>query len=206
MAIEPGELRRAEQLDALPAAGELLEALDGRRHRDRDRERREREVEPGETERRESEGETHEACDEACDRKRPDVLQPARDRSAELLVSGHQDRGRVAADRHERAVTERDLAGVAREDVEPEERDQVDGDVRVVARLEVADERRQDRDEDHERGKRDEPDQALRPRLQTRFTSGLPKIPCGRTRSTPRMMRSAIGSRSSSVNQSNAPY
>ena len=53
---------------------------------------------------------------------------------------------------------------------------------------------------------RDEPDEARCARSQTRFTSGLPNRPDGRTSKTTRMMRRAAGSRSSSENQSNAPY
>ncbi len=201
-----GELGRPEELDPLSAARELLEALHRRRHGDGDREGGEGEVETGEAQRREAEREPDEPGDEAGDRKRPEILHPARDRPAELLVAGHEDRGRVPADRHERAVAERDLARVPGEDVEAEERDEVDRDVRVLACLEVGDERRQHRDESDERRERDEADDALRAGRHTRFTSGLPKIPCGRMRRTARMMRSAIGRRSSSVNQLNMSY
>ena len=103
-------------------------------------------------------------------------------------------------------MPEGDLPGVAREDVEAEERDQVDPDVGVVACLEVADERRQHRDEHDEGRERDEAEYADLPKRHTRFTSGLPKMPVGFTSRTTRMMRSAAGSRSSSLNQSNAPY
>ncbi len=57
-----------------------------------------------------------------------------------------EDRGRVAADRHECAVAERDLAGVAGEDVEAADGDEVDADVGVLRGLEVVDEERQHRD------------------------------------------------------------
>ena len=143
-----GELGDAEELDARAAARELLEALHGGRHRHRDREGREREVE---TRRDAAPGSRTRARRDRRRAPRSGSVQtsfiPPDDRAAELLVARHEDRRRVAADRHERAVAERDLARVAREDVETEERDQVDGDVRVVARLEVADERRQHRDE-----------------------------------------------------------
>ncbi len=55
-------------------------------------------------------------------------------------------------------MAERDLPGVAGEDVEAQERDEVDPDVRVVARLEVAHELRQDENEDRERREGDEAD------------------------------------------------
>ena len=61
----------------------------------------------------------------------------------------------------------------------PRKGDQVDRDVGVLARLEVAHERRQHGDEHDERRERDEADDPLRRRRHTRFTSGLPKIPCG---------------------------
>src|SRR5947208_10087822 len=43
-------------------------------------------------------------------------------------VVDDEDRRHVRADPHERAVPERDLPGVPREDVEAEERDQIDAD------------------------------------------------------------------------------
>jgi hypothetical protein len=57
-------------------------------------------------------------------------------------------------------VPERYLPGITSEDVEPEERDQVDPHGGVLARLEVADERRQHRDEHDEGRERDEADDA----------------------------------------------
>ncbi len=195
-----------EQLDARAAAGPRVEALEQRGRGDGDGEGREREVEAGEPQRREPEGEPDEPRHESCDRDRPHVPDAAADRSAELRVADHQNRARVAADGHERPVPERDLPCVAGEDVEAEERDQVDADVRVLLRLEVAQERGQNRDADDERGEADEPRDARRARAHTRFTSGLPKRPTGRTSKTTRMIRRAIGRRSSSVNQSNTPY
>ena len=92
-----GQLGRPEQVDAAPAAGEALEPLDHGGHRHRDGERREREVEAREPQRRDAEEEADDAGDERRDRDRPDVLD---------AVVGHQDRRRVAPDRHERAVAE----------------------------------------------------------------------------------------------------
>ena len=77
----------------------------------------------------------------AGDRDRPEVLD---------AVIGHQDRGRVAADGHERAVSERDLARVAREHVEPEKRDHVDADVGGLLLAEVAEEGGSDEHRDGE--------------------------------------------------------
>ena len=57
-----------------------------------------------------------------------------------------------------------------------------------------------------ERGEGDEADNARRTWIHTRFTSGRPKRPDGFTSRTTRMMRSAVGRRSSSVNQSKSPY
>ena len=156
------QLRLSEEVDPRAAAREVREALDRGRHRDRDREGREGQVETGEPQGGKTEGETDEARDDPRDRNRPEVLDPAADRAAELLVPDHEDRGRVAADRHERSVPERDLTRIPREDVQAEERDQVDADVRVLLRLEVADESRQDRDEDDEGCERDEAEPAHR--------------------------------------------
>ncbi len=130
--VRARQLGEAEELDSRSTARELLEALQGRRQRNGNREGREREVEAGEPERGQPEGEPEEPRDEPSDRERPHVLHAARDRPAELLVPGHQNRRRVSADRHERAVAERDLPRVAGEDVQAEERDQVDADVGVV--------------------------------------------------------------------------
>src|SRR4029077_13819636 len=109
----------------------------------------------------------------------------------------HQRRRHVAADRHERAVPERDLARVAGEHVEPEQRDRVDRDVRDLRGVEVRD---QVREPEHDQARDDErPDlrrQTLRP-AHTRLTASRPNSPAGRTRSTPRMIASATASWSS---------
>ena len=67
--------------------------------------------------------------------------------SSKPCLAEDQDRRRVGADRHEGAVAERDLAGVAGEDVETEERDEVDRDVRELPEAELAREPRQQRDQ-----------------------------------------------------------
>src|SRR3954463_13536257 len=109
------------------------------------------------------------------------------------MVDG-ENRGLVAADRHERAVPERDLPAVAGEDCEPEQRDEVDADRRELARVEVADLMR---DEPHDHGERDERERfedELRARHQTRLAATRPKRPPGRTTSNPRISSSATGS------------
>ena len=50
------------------------------------------------------------------------------------LLVRHQDRSRVAADQHERAVTERDLAGEPGQHVQSEQRDEVDAHVGELLR------------------------------------------------------------------------
>ena len=154
--LRPG--LEVEEVDPAAAAGEVLELLHDGRRRDGDRERREREVEAREPQRREAEEEADDARDEAGDRDRPDVAHVAREVVAhELerrLLVRHQDRGRVAADQHERAVAERDLPRDARQQVEPEQGDEVDADVRELLRPEVADEARQEEDRQRPRAGR----------------------------------------------------
>ena len=198
-----GQLRKAEEVDARAAARELLEALDDRRHRDCDRERREREVEPREPKRGDPERKADEAGDETRDRNRPDVLHPSADPEQPLLlVPRHEESGRVAADRHEGAVAERDLAGVAGEHVEPEERDQVDPDVCELLGAKRADPQRQQENHRGEQRERDEAGDPRGSRCHTRFTSGLPKSPDGRTSRTTRITSSAAGSFSSAPTKS----
>src|SRR5947209_10027909 len=60
------------------------------------------------------------------------------------------DRGRVAADRHERSVADRDLTGVSGEHVQTEDRDEVDGDARGKSAVVVAEGERQQCEEDRD--------------------------------------------------------
>ena len=121
-------------------------------------ERREREVEARQPQRREAEEEADDAGDEAGDRDRPDVAHVARELVAQelerRLLVRHQDRRRVAADQHEGAVAERDLPRDAGQQVEPEQRDEVDADVRELLRPEVADDARQEEDRHRQRAGR----------------------------------------------------
>src|SRR5439155_10569354 len=118
-----------------------------------------------------------------------------RDRQKVVPVVLHrQDRGRVRADRHERAVTERDLAGRARQDVQADDGDQVDADLRQLERPEIGHDPRQHRDDDRPDGEGEE----SRAR-HTRLTTTRPNSPAGRTSSTPSRIARATGRRSSSV-------
>ncbi len=107
-------LRRA---DAGAAAGELRELQRQLRDRDREGEGREREVDAREAQRRKAHEHAAAERDRERERQRRDEVR--------MVIVGH-DRGRVAADRHERAVADRDLPGVSGEDVQAEDGDQVD--------------------------------------------------------------------------------
>ena len=122
--------RRQTELDALAAAGHAGEAV--RAHevdeRHTERERAQREVRAVQAQRRQPEQEARQAGDRGGDGNRPPHA-PA--------VVEHEVRGRVAADAHERALTERDLPRVAGDDVQAQEGDEVEADLRHVARLEL---------------------------------------------------------------------
>ena len=90
-----------------------------------------------------------------------------------------EDRSRVAADRHEGAVPERDLAAVARENREAEQRDEVHADDRELARAKVTDEPGQRGDDRNEHEEADELERELE--LHTRRTATRPKRPPGLT-------------------------
>src|SRR6185312_13618502 len=96
---------------------------------------------------------------------------------------------RVAADRHQSAVSERDLARVAGEQVQPDDRDEEDAGVCEVAGVEVADEGGRDEVDEHRRGgdEQPEPDAEGATTHQTRLTASRPNRPVGRMSSTPRM-------------------
>ena len=118
---------------AVLATGEVREALEDPDECERDRKRGEREVRAGEPRRRDAEREPDHARDEAAERDRPEV--------ADAMVDD-EDRGRVRADSHERAVPERDLPGEAGEDVEAEERDEVQPDEGELVRPVVREDKR----------------------------------------------------------------
>ena len=143
---------------------------------------------PGEPQRRQADQEADDAGGDPGERDRPDV--------APVLVH-RERRGRVAADRHQRAVAERDLARVAGEDVQPDDRDEEDARLREVAGVEVADEVRRQRVEREHRGRGQRPERDPEPAPHTRVTSARPKRPVGLTSSTPRITASATGSRRS---------
>src|SRR5581483_985532 len=153
----------------------------------RESERDEREVQPRQAQRRDREGDAGGARDRSGERDRP-VVRDA--------VLRDEDRRRVPADRHERAVTERYLAGVAREDVQPRDRDQVDRDVGELERAELREREREQRDE-RERRREEEARPEPRADPHTRLTAACPNSPAGRTRSTARMTRRPPTSRMS---------
>src|SRR3954471_20791815 len=98
----------------------------------------------------------------------------------------------VAADRHECAVPERDLAAVAGEDRKPEQGDEVHADGRELVRGEAGDEPGQQHDQRRERDEAEHLDRQLDP--HTRRTATRPKRPFGFTSRTIRMISSAVGS------------
>src|SRR4051812_11804322 len=194
--LQPGHLerRRLEEAQALAAARQARELLQQRGHRHREREGGEREIEPREPQCGDPD---QEADDSGCDpgeRNRPDV--------APVLV--HDERGgRVAADRHQRAVAERDLAGIAGQEVEPDDRDEEHACLRQVPRVEVADQvghQQEDADGGCGREERDrDPEHAPH---QTLLTAVRPNRPAGLIRRTPRITASATGRRRSLPTQS----
>ena len=153
---------------------------------DGDPEGGEREVEPRQPQRRNADEHADRACDHGGDRDRPEVAD---------AVLRHQDRRRVAADRHERPVPERDLPAVAGQDVEAEDRDEVGADGRELHGVEVRERERQHDQREHADPERDQ----LQP--HTRLTAARPNSPAGRTIRTPRMTASATASRSSPPTQ-----
>src|SRR6267143_5467446 len=71
----------------------------------------------------------------------------------EPLLTEDEDGRRIAADRHECGMAERDLAVVAGEDVETEQRDEVDPDERELAEPELVRELRQQHQQRNRSGK-----------------------------------------------------
>ena len=173
----------------------MVELLQHRREGDREREGGQGEVEPGEPQGGDAEEEPAPARDQPGQRDRPQV--------ADVVMADH-DRGRVAADRHERSVAERDLARVPGQDVQAEDRDEVDADVRDLRGAEVAQPVRQD-EQDAERS--EEPGRLHRERdhaarRHTRLTVVRPNRPVGFTSSTARITMNATGSFSASPTKS----
>ena len=131
--------------DALRAAGPVLEVLQDLRHGQRQREGRQRQVEALQPQRGNAEEEPDHQAHDAGDRDRQAV--------ADVPLVDH-DRRRVRAERVEGAVPERDLPVVAGQDVEAEQRDRVDRDLRELEQPEVREHERQpggDRDRGHGR-------------------------------------------------------
>ena len=144
--------------------------------------------------------------DQACYGNGEDRAHPVADRQPvrrleqqrfEPRLAERQHRTHVGADHHERAVPERDLPVVAGEDVQPEQRDEVDRDERELREAKLAHEPRQD--DDHERGGREDrdPDDREQVPSHTRLTARWPNSPCGRMIRTSSRIASAVGRRSS---------
>ena len=136
------------QHDTLRAARPLLEVLEDLRHCQRQREGRQREIEPLETERGQPEQESDDQAQHARHREGPAVGD---------APAVHHDRGDVGADRVERAVAQRELAVVAGQHVQAEDRDRVDVDLGELEEPEVAEHERQRARRQQER---QQPDQA----------------------------------------------
>src|SRR3989475_6090984 len=178
--------------DALHAAGPLLEVmvLQQLRHRHAEREGGEREIKPLQAQRRQPEQEPGDEADAAGGRH----YRPVR---RACLVD--EDRRAVGAQGVEGAVAEGDLAVVAGEDVESEQRDGVHQHQRELKGAIAADQEGEcarDAYQNHQYWKI-----LLR---HTRVTYTLPKNPEGFTSSTPTMSTSATAS-FSSLPITNAP-
>ena len=117
-------------------------------------------------------------------------------------VVDDEDRRRVRADAHERAVAERDLAGEAGEDVQPEQRDQVDRDETELVRPVVRGQERRDDDRADERSEAEPWPSLLSVALLIRASRpARPSRPAGRTSRTTSSTASAIGSCRSGVTE-----
>ena len=127
------------------------------------------------------------AGDDARQRDRPEV--------ADLVAVDPvhaENRRRVAPDRHERALRERDLPAVAGEDREPEQRDEVHADDRELVRGEVPDQARHEGDQGREHDEARDLECQLD--LHARLTVTVPNSPPGRTIRNSRINSSAAGS------------
>src|SRR2546428_2479391 len=177
--------------DALHAAGPLLEVmvLQQLRHRYAEREGGEREIKPLQAQRRQPEQKPGNEADAAGGGH----YRPVR---RACLVD--EDRGAVGAQGVEGAVAEGDLAVVAGEDVEPEQRDGVHQHQRELKGAIAADQERQ------RASNADQDAEEKDPSPHTRVTYTLPKRPEGFTSSTPTMSTSATAS-FSSLPMTNAP-
>src|SRR5207244_9075673 len=128
-------------------------------------------------------------------RRRSTARRPEhRDDEVHVVVSG-EHRGRVAADRHEGAVADRDLSRVAGEDVEAEHPDEEDPDLRHEGDVVGAEEEREHREHSSHAEQRGEGGETS----HTRRTSRCPKRPDGLIRSTTMSTAKANGSCSSDV-------
>ena len=112
-----------------------------------------------------------------------------------------EDRRRVAADGHERALADRDLARVARDHVQTEDRDEEDGDTRAGRPVVVGQAEREQGDHrrDDEGGR--DPDRRCRVAPHTLRTLVRPNRPDGLTSSTTSIITNAAGSSSCGVTQ-----
>ena len=154
----PAERRRRQvESDAAAAARHLVEPLRHLGQRDGHGERRQRERYAGQPERRDPEEEADDAGDEPGKHDREhrahavSEREPAGRLEQERFEAGPAEREHgadVSTDPHEGAVPERDLTVVAREDVQAEQRDEVDRDERELRKPELTHEARQHGDHD----------------------------------------------------------
>ncbi len=163
---DPGAQPRGRHAEAVVAAGEPVEDQDRLDHHEPEREGRHRQVEALESQARHAQGQPHRGGDEAGDQQGQGYRQR---RGAD-----REDRRRVRADRQEARVPERELVRVAREEVQSDRHDRVDGD---QARQEHEVARRGPRPADHDRGAGGERGAAH----QTFRRATRPSTPPGRT-------------------------
>src|SRR5439155_7403979 len=144
----------------------------------------------GETGDRNREARAHTVLGKDVRRLVPEQLEPA--------LAEDQQRGRVAADRHECGMAERDLSAIAREDVETEQGNEIDSDVRELPEAELARKPRQQPDQQDRGGQHESSEGRGAPAThQTFLTTTRPKRPDGRITSTSNKMARAVGSLSS---------
>src|SRR2546426_887670 len=184
----------------------MLEPLRQRRKRDGDRERGERERDSRQAQGGNPEHVADHARDESGDRDREECAHPVLGQDVrgmladelEAFLPEDEQRRRVAPDRHERGMAERDLAVVPRKDVETEQRDEVDPDERELAEPELAREPWQQRNQHNRPGKYETLQRRRGPAThQTLLTTTRPKRPVGRITSTSSSTAKAVGNLSS---------
>ena len=165
----PAERRLREwEGQSASAARQMLEPLRQRRKRHGHGECRQRQGDGRQTQGGKPEQVADHTGDETGDGDREEWAHPVLGNDVRGIVAGElesllpedEDRRRVAPDRHECGMAERDLAVVPREDVETEQRDEVDPDERELAEAELARELRQHHDQQDRAHHLPEPEEA----------------------------------------------